>query len=140
MDGGVVTLEEIIAHGNRGHVGFMGGNFITCADGFGLSVVAGGGTYCHPRPALCLTGRNGHEAFDLPGLNDVDCAYPGPYYAVEVGFPSERPEPWDSDDDADPRCWRTYAESKENPTGSVYGYVPVELVRALVASHGGERT
>jgi hypothetical protein len=54
----------------------------------------------------------------------------GPYTHVEVGFPSRRPEPWDA--------WVKYAEDPEIPTGTVYGWVPVDLVRDLVAAHGGE--
>lgn len=81
-------------------------NSIKCADGFSLSVVAGMWVYSSPR--------------------DVD---DGPFDAVEVGFPSDRPEPW-----AD---WEKYCEDTTDPTSTVYGYVPVDLVRALVESHGG---
>jgi len=48
------------------------------------------------------------------------------YETVEVGFPSERVEllmPWCED----PSC----------PTETVYGRVPVEVVNAIVAEHGG---
>lgn len=51
----------------------------------------------------------------------------GPYTAVEVGFPSVAP----------PLAWKEYAEDWENPTGTVYGYVPLELVSFYIASHGG---
>jgi hypothetical protein len=116
-------LEDIIARGNRGDGSGYGENRITCADGFHLSVIAGGGTYCTPRPAFRpgpADGITSHVASD----------YRGPYTTVEVGFPSERPEPWDE--------WASYVDSSEEPTKTVYHYVPVELVRALVASHGGE--
>lgn len=53
-----------------------------------------------------------------------------PYTSVEVGFPSARPEPWGE--------WERYAEDSTDPTGTVYGFVPVALVRDLIASHGGE--
>lgn len=50
------------------------------------------------------------------------------YSEVEVGFPSERVEelmPYiDGGEDAD-------------PTQSVYGYVPVEVVEKIIAAHGG---
>lgn len=81
-------------------------NAIKCADGFSLSVIAGMWVYSSPR--------------------DVET---GPFAAVEVGYPSERPEPWDA--------WAEYCENPEDPTSTVYGYVPVDLVRALVESHGG---
>lgn len=98
-------------------------NRITCADGFSLSVIAGAGYYCTPRPAL-LAG--------LPDglVSNAPSDYPGPYSEVEVGFPSERPEPW--------ALWVERAEDEEAPTGTVYGYTPVELVRELIVSHGGE--
>ena len=48
------------------------------------------------------------------------------YSHVEIGFPSEQ-EP-------DIMEW---AESPEDPTGSVYGWVPVEVVEAVIAKHGG---
>lgn len=50
----------------------------------------------------------------------------GPYTKVEVGFPSAVPE----------GLWE-YGENPENPTESVYGYVPIGLVEALIEQHGG---
>lgn len=96
-------------------------NWIHCLDGFKVSVVTGAGVYCTPRP-------------DLRGLsgNGVDEDYRGPFTHAEVGFPSERPEPWDQ--------WLEYCDDPDKPTETVYGYVPAELIRALIAAHGGERT
>ena len=48
------------------------------------------------------------------------------YIEVEVGFPSE----------IEPTILK-YAENKQNPTGTVYGYVPVDLVRHIIDKHGG---
>ena len=50
----------------------------------------------------------------------------GPYSMVEVGYPSE----------AVPELME-YAESPQTPTGTVYGYVPVEVVDVVIAAHGG---
>lgn len=50
----------------------------------------------------------------------------GPWGAVEVGFPS-----------AEPEFIMEYAENKDDPTRTVYAYVPVELVEKLIAAHGG---
>jgi hypothetical protein len=51
----------------------------------------------------------------------------GPYTAVECGYPSTVPEPWlEWFEYRDGGCWGTFA------------YVPVEMVRELIASHGGE--
>lgn len=98
-------LERIISRGTRDADYRSTGvsNGITCVDGFKLSVIAGGGAYCTPRNST-------------------------PYAAVEVGYPSERPEPWEE--------WSKYSEAEDG--SSVYGYVPVAMVRTLIASHGGE--
>jgi hypothetical protein len=85
---------------------------INCADGFTMSVQAGFGAYCTPRP--------------------VGYDYQGPYTAAEVYFPSERPEPWDQ--------WERFCESPDDPTDTVYGYVPFALIEALIELHGGEVT
>lgn len=75
---------------------------IVCADGLRLSVQAGDTHYCSPR--------------------DMN----GPYYEVEVGFPSQ---PIDA--------LMEYAEDPKDPTGTVYGYVPVSVVDAVIKEHGG---
>jgi hypothetical protein len=120
-----MALEKIIAEGNRpaytpfetydARLEASASNNIVCADGFTLSVIAGAGTYCSPRPDL---------------IEDME-GFTGPFTAVEVGFPSDRPEPWSE--------WEEWCESPENPTSTVYGQVPVAAVRALVALHGGEQ-
>lgn len=48
------------------------------------------------------------------------------YDSVELGFPS-RPCPFIMD----------YAETPEDLTGSVYGYVPAYIVRRMLLAHGG---
>jgi hypothetical protein len=75
---------------------------IVCADGFSLSVQATHGAYCSPRENL------------------------GPWYEVEVGFPS-----------ADPELIGQFAEDSGNPTQTVYPYVDIELVEQLIELHGG---
>ena len=75
---------------------------IECVDGFSLSVQATHGSYCLPRTNI------------------------GPWYSVEVGFPS-----------ASPDSIMQYAEQPEKPTDTVYGYVPIELVEKLIEEHGG---
>ena len=52
---------------------------------------------------------------------ETDC-----YYQVEVGFPSEREE-----------LLMEYADDYDNPTNTVYGYVPVEVVQEVIEKHGG---
>ena len=48
------------------------------------------------------------------------------YSKVEVGFPSEAEE-----------LLMSYAETPEQPTETVYGYVPIEIVESVIAKHGG---
>jgi hypothetical protein len=48
------------------------------------------------------------------------------YSEVEVGFPSARVE-----------SLMPYCEDRHNPTDTVYGWVPVEIVSAIIANHGG---
>lgn len=50
----------------------------------------------------------------------------GPYERVEIGFPSAI-EPLITE----------YAECSENLTGTVYGWVPVSVVLAVIEKHGG---
>lgn len=50
----------------------------------------------------------------------------GPWSAVEVGFPSDREQ-----------SLMEWAEDPETPTETVYGWVPVDIVKAVIARHSG---
>ncbi len=50
----------------------------------------------------------------------------GGYSSVELGYPN-RPCPFIID----------YAETPEDLSGSVYGYVPANVVRKMIEAHGG---
>ena len=50
----------------------------------------------------------------------------GPWTCVEVGFPTEEVE-----------ALMEYAEDPDNPTGTVYGYVPIQVVVDVVNANGG---
>lgn len=105
---------------------------IRCADGFTVSVQASNGHYC-----LDANGRR-------PVFSKETIALP--FTAVEVGYPSAMPEPWRCSawaegydaHDKHPECdgWERYAEDGEG--SSVYGFVPVQMVKDLIAVHGGE--
>lgn len=76
---------------------------IVCADGTTLSVQANSGHYCDPRSDK------------------------GPYWSVEVGFPSVAIE-----------TFMDYIEDSESdPTDSVYGWVPIYVVAQAILDHGG---
>ena len=115
-------LERIFAVGTRTSEKWQNhpsndlpSNHIECKDGFRMSVIAGYGTYSDPRPG------------DIWGTKPD--TYEGPYTAVEVGYPTERPEPW--------ARWKEYADDRGDPTDTLYGFVPIELVRDLAERHGG---
>ncbi len=132
MTADLTMLDSIRLHGNRRNTPGVpwpdswssSPNWITCVDGFKLSVIAGPGAYCTPKPELIPS----IPAYVYDGT--VDPTYDGPYTHVEVGFPSQRPEPWSE--------WSQYAEEPGEPTQTVYGYVPLQLVQELVNTHGGE--
>lgn len=48
------------------------------------------------------------------------------YTTVEVGFPSEQEE-----------TLMPYAEEPVSPTETVYGWVPIQVVSAIIEKHGG---
>ena len=48
------------------------------------------------------------------------------YSEVEVGYPSSREE-----------LLMAYAEDKERPTNTVYGWVPSDIIRHIIDKHGG---
>lgn len=52
------------------------------------------------------------------------------WYEAEIGFPSAAPS----------AAVMAYAEEPETPTDTVYGYVPMHLIDALVEEHGGIAT
>ena len=56
-----------------------------------------------------------------PRINDAER-----YTQVEIGFPSDYEE-----------LIIDWAESRDDPTGTVYGYVPVSVVTNVIAKHGG---
>jgi hypothetical protein len=50
----------------------------------------------------------------------------GPYVSVELGFPN-----------APEQLIIGYAEDADQPTDTVYGWVPAGIVQALIIKHGG---
>ena len=83
------------------------------------------------RPIVCEDGTRlsvqaSSHHYSTPRDDD------GPYTHVEVGFPTVEP----------PESWADYFDGRwdtDDRTGSVYGYIPVELVREYIESHGGEK-
>lgn len=50
----------------------------------------------------------------------------GEYYSVEVGYPNQKED-----------ILLQYAEDKDNPTETVYGWVPIAVVESVINKHGG---
>lgn len=79
------------------------------------------------RPRICCK-----DGFSISVQGGTEFHYCTPrihcnqYECVELGFPSV----------ADPFL-AGYAEDPSDPTGTVYGYVPIEVVERLVERHGG---
>lgn len=69
--------------------------------------------------SMSVQAGEGH--YCSPRIND----HPA-YYAFEIGYPSA-PEP----------LLMEYAETPETPTDTVYGYVPTDVIDAVIAAHGG---
>ncbi len=92
---------------------------IHCADGFSVSIQAGWGKHCYPRPSA-----------DGESIHEIKHAYRGPFHEWELGFPSAHP----GDEimkyiDGNPET--------TDPTQTVYGYVPTVAVLRLLEEHGG---
>jgi hypothetical protein len=77
------TLDDIAAHGNRGHVGQIANNKITCRDETSLSVIAGGGTLSYPRVQFCTEYKGEHVLGTMYGCEQPH-TYVGPYTHVDV--------------------------------------------------------
>lgn len=69
-----------------------------------------------------MSVQAGYYLYSTPRVNLES----GNYTKVEIGFPSEKEELI---------CW--YAEDSSSYTETVYPYVPVEVVEAVIEKHGG---
>jgi len=92
-------------------------------EGFSLHMLAGG--YRQVRSIQCADGLElSVQASSTHYCSPRDSV--GPWEEVEIGFPSERVEEF-----------MEYAENPNEPTDTVYGYVPVAVVEAVINNHGG---
>ncbi len=78
------------------------------------------------QPVVCADGFR----VSVQG-NESACCSPrddtGPYESVECGYPSHY----------DIHLY-PYAEDADDPTGTVYGWVPAVVVKLCIDSHGGQ--
>ena len=77
--------------------------------------------HCNDGFSMSVQAHDG--AYCSPRTDPADTDY---YFEVEVGFPSDREE-----------LLMEYVEDYDNPTKTVYGYVPVEVVQEVIEKHGG---
>ncbi|MFF9204377.1 hypothetical protein ACF1AE_21660 [Streptomyces sp. NPDC014986] len=104
-------IDRVLAEGT-GHLPRR----IRLADDTVLSVQAGPGAWCRPKPRLY-------------GMGNVPADYPGPYSHLEVYLLTLVPVP---------ESWKQYGDAHEDGHLRHFDAVPEDLVRSLVAEHGGE--
>ena len=76
---------------------------------------------CQDGFKMSVQVSNGHYCSPRKDFEDAQN-----YYQMEVGFPTQS-EPLLLD----------YAEDRDKPTETVYGYVPVEIINKVITKHGG---
>lgn len=101
---------------------------VVCADGFSVSIQASEDHYCFPRVTQYFDGDSwvcvNEWARNAPPITKSNSFTP--YNEVELGFPNLKDD-----------LILEYAEVEDDPTGTVYGNVPVEIVDKLLEKHGG---
>lgn len=80
------------------------------------------------RPHItCLDGfKMSVQASNFHYCNPREDLMDGEYDEVEIGFPSQKED-----------LIMEYAECPDEPTDTVYGWVPVEIVNEVIEKHGG---
>ena len=73
------------------------------------------------KDGFTMSVQANHTAYCSPRVNDA-----AKYTSVEVGFPSHVES-----------LLLEWADDSEHPTGTVYGYVPVDRISLVCAKHGG---
>lgn len=86
-----------------------------------------GSTHVSYRRLTCADGYNiSVQASEFHYCSPRTYMRDGTYSAWELGFPTAHDDLLDS-----------YAEEPSSPLQTVYGWVPTEVVDALIAKHGG---
>jgi len=74
--------------------------------------------FCNDGFNFSVQGSRTHYCSPREDCND--------YYSMEIGYPS-----------AIEKSILEFAEDKDTPMDSVYGYVPVDLIDDIIIKHGG---
>lgn len=77
--------------------------------------------HCNDGFSMSVQAHDG--AYCSPRVDPDKTSY---YYTVEIGFPSDKED-----------LIMQYVEDYDRPTDTVYGYVPIEVVAAVIEKHGG---
>ena len=78
------------------------------------------------KPVICADGfsmsvQASHTSYCQPRIDEAER-----YSEVEIGFPNAKEE-----------LLMEWCEEPDDPTGTVYGYVPAQVVTNVIAKHGG---
>ena len=90
---------------------------------------AGGLSLQEVRPRIiCNDGESvsiqaGEYVYSTPRKNGQNH-----YSCIEAGFPSVEP----------PLSWQEYTEDWENPTKTIYAWMPIEIAQEFIDAHGGK--
>lgn len=76
------------------------------------------GIICNDGFKMSVQGSSGH--YCTPRSLEKD------YYSMEIGFPSEKED-----------LIMQWADNPSDPTDSVYGWVPVDVIDQVITKHGG---
>lgn len=77
--------------------------------------------YIHCPDGYVVSVQASENHYCEPRINHAES-----YEKVELGFPNQKDD-----------LIMDYAEDPDNPTETVYGFVPIELVEKLIQKHGG---
>jgi hypothetical protein len=78
------------------------------------------------QPVICVDGfkmsvQASYTSYCQPRIDEAER-----YSEVEIGYPTAKEE-----------LLMNWCEDPADPTGTVYGYVPVQVVVNVIAKHGG---
>jgi hypothetical protein len=84
------------------------------------------GDYFGPRPKIVCNDGFHMSVQGGGGIYSSPRKASDYYIEMEIGYSSEREE-----------LIMEFAETPENPTGTVYGYVPIDIIKAVIEKHNG---
>lgn len=124
-------VKQMLA-GMPAHMTMQNAVPLICLDGFSVSIQASCNHYCAPRHNFNAIEQASKTYFYPPsdyrtveGKTFISVDY-SIYSEFELGFPNEAED-----------LLMPYVEDESDPTGTVYGYVPRQVIEAVIEKHGG---